>query len=193
MSHAPLDGLDRVLDVAPRRSIVDRDLASSGGGRSRTGCSAYGPAVGRQLRGGPPSSSNDPRAGSVRIVGHDLSDASPPSALATPSEDSRPCAAWRRGSGWALVQRARIAAAASPPVSQIARREDRRAKSFVTSAGHAKTYVVSTIPRGGPWHQACTWWATASASTSVRRGKVWACAATRARPVTFDRRRFAGC
>jgi alkylation response protein AidB-like acyl-CoA dehydrogenase len=201
MSSAPLDGLDRVLDVAADHApSVDRDarfpvetvaaLADAGllglTVPEAAGGSGGGPAeflqTTRALAGRCASSAMiylmHVCTAQVTLAGTPSGDAAALRGLAS-GERLGTLAFSERGSRshfWA-------------PVSQIAGGKITAQKSFVTSAGHARTYVVSTRPEGTDEPLASSLYLVGDDASGIDVGPAWEGLGLRGNasaPMTFD-------
>jgi alkylation response protein AidB-like acyl-CoA dehydrogenase len=160
MSNAPLDGLGRVLDVAQDTAAsVDRDARfpqETVHALAETGLLGLTvPPSSGGTGGGPAEFLQTTRALAARCASSAMIYlmhvcAAQVTLAGTPSGDSealRGLASGERLGTLAFSERGSRSHFWAP-VSQIAAGRIGVQKSFVTSAGHAKTYVVSTRPEG---------------------------------------------
>ena len=160
MSHAPLDGLDRVLDVAADTAAsVDRDARFPAGDGRRAGrvgpARLDAPGVARRSRWRPGRLPVD-HAGdrvAMRLDRDDLRHArlrGQVTAAGTPGGDSPALRAMADGSNLSTLAFSERGSRSHfwAPVSQLEGSRLSAQKSFVTTAGQADSYVVSTRPDG---------------------------------------------
>ena len=185
MSHAPLDGLDRVLDVAGETAAsVDRDArfpqetVDALAGTGLLGLTLPPQAGG--TGGGPAEFLQATRALAARCASSAMIYlmhvcAAQVTLAGTPSGDSeslRGLASGERLGTLAFSERGSRSHFWAP-VSQIAGGKITAQKSFVTSAGHAKTYVVSTRPEGTEEPLASSLYLVGDDASGIDVGPAW--------------------
>ena len=201
MSNAPLDGLARVLDVAAENAAsVDRDArfpAETVAALSDAGLLGLTvPSSAGGTGGGPAEFLQTTRALAARCASSAMIYlmhvcAAQVTLAGAPSGDSeslRGLASGERLGTLAFSERGSRSHFWAP-VSQIADGKISAQKSFVTSAGHAKTYVVSTRPEGTDEPLASSLYLVGDDASGIDVGPAWEGLGLRGNasaPMTFD-------